>query len=90
MNREVWYGPMHSLERVFVLGKAHPWHPALPALAKLLNDEPGLADAVESCLAIATDNQWWEMDVYNSDRDLVQRLAAALATKDDGDGDAKE
>lgn len=68
------------------VGLALPDHPALPALAQLLHEDPGLADAVNRCLAIANDNQWWELDVYNSDRDLVQRLAAALARTEGGDG----
>lgn len=55
--------------------------PVLPALARLLHDEPGLVDAVEA-------GYWSLYDHEGSPENykLLKRLAVVLATKEDGDG----
>ena len=61
----------------------HDWE-ALEELAALITGEPGLADAVADAV------EW--IDLYrprmigDERADLLRRLAAALATTEDGDG----
>jgi hypothetical protein len=56
-----------------------PDHPALPKIAAWLQEHPDAATALHRCFCAATyDEAFSRFDVYESDRDTVRSLIAAL------------